>query len=374
VVAPGRDDDRVLVKNQTDQKQNGIYVVDSGTWTRAPDWDGSYDAKNGSLVYVTDGSTYADNLFACTTSDPITIGTTSVAFAIVSTGNPLTLPLPLAQGGTGQSTKDNAAAALGIVPLTGSAGSANAQTATAPSGYSAFATNDLFEYTPAATNNAAATLTVTPSGGAALSAKNVFAGGAALVGGELTSGMPVLLLYDGTRLNIIGRSLTLPSLTVSGATSLAATSVAALTASGTVTAQGLVDISGASAGQIKFPATQNASAGANTLDDYEEGTWTPSIGGTATYSFQVGRYTKIGNMVAIQMDLQITGRHRQHDGHNRIAFRTSAQCQFSRIELRIFSNQYHCSHGPHRSYRHHDRPSQHDGRASVSRVERHIRE
>jgi phage-related tail fiber protein len=64
------DDDRVLVKNQTDQKQNGIYVVDSGTWTRAPDWDGPYDAKNGSLVYVTDGSTYADNLFTCTTSDP----------------------------------------------------------------------------------------------------------------------------------------------------------------------------------------------------------------------------------------------------------------------------------------------------------------
>jgi hypothetical protein len=279
------DDDRVLVKNQTDQKQNGIYDVDSGTWARAPDWDGSYDAKNGSLVYVTDGSTYADNLFACTTSDPITIGTTSVAFAIVSTGNPLTLPLPLSQGGTGQTTKDNAAAALGIVPLTGSAGSANAQTATAPSGYTAFATNDLFEYTPAATNNAAATLTVTPSGGAALSAKNVFAGGAALVGGELTSGTPVLLLYDGTRLNIIGRSLTLPSLTVTGATSLAA-----------VTASGLVDISGASAGQIKFPATQNASAGANTLDDYEEGTWTPSVGGTLPTLSKMGSTQRSAGM------------------------------------------------------------------------------
>ena len=50
-------------------------------------------------------------------------------------------------------------------------------------------------------------------------------------------------------------------------------------------------------GQIAFPATQNASAGANTLDDYEEGTWTPSVGGTATYNSRVGRYTKIGRMV-----------------------------------------------------------------------------
>jgi hypothetical protein len=61
---------------------------------------------------------------------------------------------------------------------------------------------------------------------------------------------------------------------------------------------------GALNGQIKFPATQNASADANTLDDYEEGTWTPGIsfgGGTTgiTYSSQTGTYTKIGNRVFI---------------------------------------------------------------------------
>lgn len=57
-------------------------------------------------------------------------------------------------------------------------------------------------------------------------------------------------------------------------------------------------------GQIVFPATQNASAGANTLDDYEEGSFTPTIafGGASvgiTYSTQVGRYIKIGRYVAI---------------------------------------------------------------------------
>lgn len=60
---------------------------------------------------------------------------------------------------------------------------------------------------------------------------------------------------------------------------------------------GPLTLSGASAGQIVFPASQNASAGANTLDDYEEGTWTPAVGGDATYTTQTGRYTKIGRVV-----------------------------------------------------------------------------
>jgi hypothetical protein len=50
-------------------------------------------------------------------------------------------------------------------------------------------------------------------------------------------------------------------------------------------------------GQIKFPATQIASGDANTLDDYEEGTWTPAIPGATSYGARTGLYTKIGNMV-----------------------------------------------------------------------------
>jgi hypothetical protein len=49
---------------------------------------------------------------------------------------------------------------------------------------------------------------------------------------------------------------------------------------------------------ITFPATQSASTDANTLDDYEEGTWTPSVGGSATYGAQQnGRYIKIVGFV-----------------------------------------------------------------------------
>jgi len=57
-------------------------------------------------------------------------------------------------------------------------------------------------------------------------------------------------------------------------------------------------------GGIAFPATQTLVTDVNTLDDYEEGTWTPTIGGssstgTGTYSIQSGTYTKVGNIVYV---------------------------------------------------------------------------
>jgi len=56
---------------------------------------------------------------------------------------------------------------------------------------------------------------------------------------------------------------------------------------------------------ITFPATQSASTDANTLDDYEEGTWTPSLGGTATYTSRTGSYTKIGRLVYVTVAMAI---------------------------------------------------------------------
>ena len=55
---------------------------------------------------------------------------------------------------------------------------------------------------------------------------------------------------------------------------------------------------------LSFPATQSVSSDANTLDDYEEGTWTPGISfGSGsigiTYSSRNGRYTKIGRMITV---------------------------------------------------------------------------
>jgi hypothetical protein len=64
----------------------------------------------------------------------------------------------------------------------------------------------------------------------------------------------------------------------------------------------------ASGAGISFPATQSASSDANTLDDYEEGTWTPTIGGSATYYTQVGRYVKIGRIVIVNFQCEINAR------------------------------------------------------------------
>jgi len=61
----------------------------------------------------------------------------------------------------------------------------------------------------------------------------------------------------------------------------------------------------ASGSGISFPATQSASSDVNTLDDYEEGTFTPAIGGTATYTAQTGNYTKIGRQVFFSIQLTI---------------------------------------------------------------------
>ena len=65
-------------------------------------------------------------------------------------------------------------------------------------------------------------------------------------------------------------------------------------------------------GGVKFPATQSASADANVLDDYEEGTHvatlTPSTSGTITLngSYDTLAYTKIGNLVHVQGYLEVS--------------------------------------------------------------------
>jgi hypothetical protein len=55
-------------------------------------------------------------------------------------------------------------------------------------------------------------------------------------------------------------------------------------------------------GSISF---NGDTAAANALDDYETGTWTPSVDGDATYTARNGTYTKIGNLVRLDFDMTI---------------------------------------------------------------------
>ena len=62
-------------------------------------------------------------------------------------------------------------------------------------------------------------------------------------------------------------------------------------------------------GGITFPATAVAATDANTLDDYEEGTWTPVVTGwtSVTYTVQDGKYIKIGKHLTAWFYIQFSG-------------------------------------------------------------------
>ncbi len=123
--------DRVLVYNQTNPIQNGIYVVTvvgtvSTNWvlTRASDANtyvinSANGLSEGSTVFVQLGATGAGETYTCNTSGVITFGTTAISFAqissaqIYSAGTGLTLtgtqfsltaPVTAALGGTGQAS------------------------------------------------------------------------------------------------------------------------------------------------------------------------------------------------------------------------------------------------------------------------------
>jgi hypothetical protein len=98
------------------------------------------------------------------------------------------------------------------------------------------------------------------------------------------------------------------SVTNASVASNAAIALSKLATTGTMTFASTIGVGGAtpaaSGAGITFPASVSASTDANTLDDYEEGTFTPTIfgattAGTGTYSTQAGAYTKIGNTVTI---------------------------------------------------------------------------
>lgn len=70
--------DRVLVKDQTDGKENGIYVVASGSWSRSADMDTGSDFPSAS-VFVQQGTVSADVGYVCT-NDAVTVGSTAIVF------------------------------------------------------------------------------------------------------------------------------------------------------------------------------------------------------------------------------------------------------------------------------------------------------
>ena len=131
----------------------------------------------------------------------------------------------------------------------------------------------------------------------------------------LTSGGGGLTMVgDATgNLDIQSGGSTVVAVTSTGATvtgTLAATGASTFTGTGKfATTIGVGNATPAASGAgITFPATQSASSDANTLDDYEEGTFSPTVigyttAGTATYARQQAFYTKIGRQVFFNLDI-----------------------------------------------------------------------
>lgn len=96
--------DYVLVKDQTDASENGIYVVvASGAASRAGEFD-TWDEHLGAIASVTAGTANADTLWACMASSGGTLNTDDIVWA--ASGASISLPLAIGSGGTGAALAD----------------------------------------------------------------------------------------------------------------------------------------------------------------------------------------------------------------------------------------------------------------------------
>lgn len=322
--------DRVLVKAQATPSQNGIYIASTGVWSRAADFDATGKAVKGTQVWVTDGTTQAGTLWIVSAANPIVIDTSALTW----------------QSGTIYQAA--AAMAAAIIAATAKATPANADRF----GYVDDATGQLRQMTwaeqiAAMLPGAAASQYVRRNAGNTAyehrSAAQVLSdiGGVAKAGDTMTGNLIINRSYPGLELRktaanqnayIQGLNGTLARWAIvfgdlsseSGSDAGSNFLVAKYNDAGTVQttaisiarADMLTAFAGRvslTAGQLSFPATANPSTNPNTLDDYEEGTWTPQLrfGGASvgvTYSNRIARYTKIGNRVLLETYTMLTAK------------------------------------------------------------------
>ena len=130
---------------------------------------------------------------------------------------------------------------------------------------------------------------------------------------QRSGGNSWLMLSSNTGYNSNGVHLKLDNSTAAGAFYFFSVGTSILEMAGTNTPLVLQGGSSSSGVGIAFPATQVASSNPNTLDDYEEGTWTPTLtfSGSSTgmtYSYQYGTYVKIGKLVWLNCRVALTAK------------------------------------------------------------------
>lgn len=183
--------DRVLVKNQTTGSENGIYVADTGQWRRAKDFSRTNDVLKGTQIAVTDGAVSGGFVYSLLTSNPISVGVTSLSFGFAA-GAQIAVNAATAAAASAAAA---AASAASIIPLV---------YATKTGNYTALGSdnNALHRYTATATVSltAAATLgsswhyTIMADGGDVTIDPN---------GAETINGAATLRVPDGSQAEVV---------------------------------------------------------------------------------------------------------------------------------------------------------------------------
>ena len=158
--------DRVLVKDQTTQTQNGIYVVASGAWSRATDADNNPTGElaGGDFCLVLEGTVGSGYGYVCSNTSTITVGSTNVTYVAFNAAKAIT-----AGSGLTESTPGTLDIATGGVTSTmildGTIvdGDINASAAIAQSKISGL-TSDLAAKAPLASPTFTGTVTVASAG------------------------------------------------------------------------------------------------------------------------------------------------------------------------------------------------------------------
>lgn len=289
--------DRILVKDQADASQNGIYIASSGVWERAADLDATGKVVKGTQVWVTDGASQPGNLWIVDAENPITLGATLLTWQI---GSIYQAAASMAVAISGAANKATPAAADQFGYVNQADGTLRQFSWTQM--LAALTTGlALANYLPLAGGTLTGNLAIgkaTP----ALTLNAAAAGQQALIN-FLTAGASRWAFYKD-------------SISESGADAGSDLVFGSYADAGTFK-ENVLSMSRAGGvvsllkGQLKFPATANPSSDPNTLDDYEEGTWTPTMtfGGSSTgvtYGTQDGRYVKIGSMVWLGIRVTLT--------------------------------------------------------------------
>jgi hypothetical protein len=152
------------------------------------------------------------------------------------------------------------------------------------------------------------------------------AGAVATFNSTNSNGNKIILQNNGAVNGYVGSSGTGAFLADNAATTRVLTTTSGAEVTGTLKGTATISVGSAtpsaSGAGITFPATQSASSDANTLDDYEEGTWTPSLvvtfGGSGLTTTVAGAYRKVGSLVFISGQVTVTAIGSGYSGSVRI--------------------------------------------------------